>query len=334
MIPLGEAFLKEVPARPGIYLMLSEQGDLLYVGKAKNLRARLRFYARLKPGEDDRLDRMVAAVRTARWEECRTEADALRRETELIRSLRPPYNTTHAQLSKCLAIAIAEREGRIRFRLASEPNTQTPELMYFYPFAASTPSGLTALVRLLFMAQARPSVRDAPANVTRSSGCELKVPANLRGVLFSFLEGRSPRLLHLIEREVLGRRDLDDVRLLSMAKDLKHLGDFYRNGPRAVRRLQLIRGGSGPVSAAELTRLLVTGYEGEIGSSVQHDARTAEEQIVAYRGLGAGIAEIVARLNHSGAPRPMGSGRWRPADVLEVLAKYGPESQRSDGIVG
>lgn len=318
MAPLTEPFLRSVPPRPGVYLMLGDQDDLLYVGKAKSLRARLRSYARHRPGTDDRLDRLLASVRSVRWEECPTEAGALRRETDLLRSLRPPYNTTHAHLSKYLAIALAQHGDRVRLRLASEP-APDPEVMYFYPFAASTPNGLRALTRLLFIAQDGWSGRDAPSNITRSSGCELDLSPGLRLALPSFLEGRSPRLLRMVERVVLRNPAIDDVRLIGLAKDLGELRRFYRNGPRAVRRLQLVHGGRGPASAAELTRLLAAGMQDETGARVRHDSRSADELMAAYRDSGLDAAQIAARLNASATPRAVGSGRWAIADVLEAL---------------
>ncbi|HEX4215538.1 MAG TPA: nucleotide excision repair endonuclease [Candidatus Dormibacteraeota bacterium] len=213
--------------------MLGAENELLYFGKARNLRARLRSYARIKPGEDERLVPLLAAVREVRWERCPTEADALRRETELIRALRPPFNITHAQLSEHLAIAIRERGHRCRVRLASEP-APDPERMWFYPFVAATPSGMAALTRLLFMAQPGSTHRDAPAGLTRSSGCELKIDAGLRAQLFSFLDGRSPRLLRSLDATLRVEGGADPVRRRSIARDLNLLLTFYRTGPRAA----------------------------------------------------------------------------------------------------
>lgn len=318
--PFTKESLKAAPVRPGVYLMLGMEGDLLYVGKAKNLRTRLLSYARHQPGTDARLDGLLRGVRLIRWEECRTEADALRLETELLRSLRPPHNAVHAELSKHLAIAVAVSGDRVRIRLASEPGP-TPEAMYFYPFGAATPTGLQALVRLLFMAQEGWTGRDAPSNVTRSSGWQLRLGPGLRAALLSFLDGRSPRLLSLIEREVIQKPSLDDVRLLGLAKDLGRLRRFYRSGPRTVRRLQLIYGGSGPVGAAELTRLLAADLQERTGAAVRYDGRAALDQIAAYRRRGLNPEQIAGLLNHSGSPRPSGSGRWRSTDVLEALER-------------
>ena len=316
--------LKTAPARPGIYLMLGANDELLYVGKAKNLRTRLLSYARHVPGTDRRLDSLLRGVRSVRWEECSTEPDARRKETELLRSLRPPHNAVHAELSKYLAIAVAVQGDEVRIRLASEPGP-TPEAMYFYPFAAATATGLKALVRLLYMAQDGWTGREAPSNVTRSSGCRLQLAPALRVALFSFLDGRSPRLLRLTELEVVRKPALDPVRLLGLAKDSGQLRRFYQSGPRAVRRLQLVHGGGGPVSAAELTRLLVADLQQAAGATVRHDSRRIEVQIAAYRRRGLNAEQIAAHLNHSGSPRPTGSGQWRSADVLDELERAGSQ---------
>src|SRR5580658_3607238 len=53
-------FLKVAPSRPGVYRMFDARGDVLYVGKAKNIRKRVTAYAR-PAGLDTRIERMIAA---------------------------------------------------------------------------------------------------------------------------------------------------------------------------------------------------------------------------------------------------------------------------------
>src|SRR5689334_6805995 len=54
---------KLAPSRPGVYRMIDGRGDVLYVGKAKNVKKRIAAYAR-PTGLDTRIERMVAATRT------------------------------------------------------------------------------------------------------------------------------------------------------------------------------------------------------------------------------------------------------------------------------
>ena len=90
---LGREFFRHAPERPGVYVMRDAGGAVLYVGKAKNLRQRLRSYRVANP---DRLARrhlrLLRAVARIDLEECPDEARALARESELLRSLRPRFN--------------------------------------------------------------------------------------------------------------------------------------------------------------------------------------------------------------------------------------------------
>jgi predicted GIY-YIG superfamily endonuclease len=90
---LGAPFFRDAPQRPGVYLMRDSGDNILYVGKAKNLRKRLVSYRVANP---DRLRRrhlrLLRAVSRIELEECADEACALAREAELLRALRPRFN--------------------------------------------------------------------------------------------------------------------------------------------------------------------------------------------------------------------------------------------------
>ena len=79
------------PHRPGVYGMISPDGELLYVGKAKSLRNRLLSYF-LAGAEAQKAGRIVDAAATLVWERTSNEFAALMRELELIRRFRPRYN--------------------------------------------------------------------------------------------------------------------------------------------------------------------------------------------------------------------------------------------------
>jgi len=82
---------KLAPSRPGVYRMLDARGDVLYVGKAKNIKKRVAAYAR-PTGLDTRIERMIAATRTIEFVVTRTETEALLLEANLIKRLRPRFN--------------------------------------------------------------------------------------------------------------------------------------------------------------------------------------------------------------------------------------------------
>ena len=83
--------LRTLPARPGVYRMLDQRGDVLYVGKARALKARVTSYIQITR-LPRRLQRMVAQTRGMTIVTTNTEAEALLLEAQLIKRFRPAYN--------------------------------------------------------------------------------------------------------------------------------------------------------------------------------------------------------------------------------------------------
>jgi excinuclease ABC subunit C len=84
-------FVKTLPASPGVYRMIDEAGEVVYVGKARNLKARVTNYTRPE-GLDVRIQRMIAATRSMEFVRTETEAEALLLEANLIKRLKPRFN--------------------------------------------------------------------------------------------------------------------------------------------------------------------------------------------------------------------------------------------------
>jgi excinuclease ABC subunit C len=80
------------PSRPGVYGMLNSDGDLIYIGKAKKLRARLLSYFRRSSSERRKASRLLRRTSAIAWECVPHEFSALLRELELIRAHRPRFN--------------------------------------------------------------------------------------------------------------------------------------------------------------------------------------------------------------------------------------------------
>lgn len=109
--------IENAPAAPGVYKMYDTDGNLLYVGKAKNLSNRLRQYMDISKLE---LHKQVMRTLVARveWETVATESDALIREQELIKSDKPKYNImlTDGKMYPMLALTTGEFSRLLKFR--------------------------------------------------------------------------------------------------------------------------------------------------------------------------------------------------------------------------
>ena len=82
---------KHAPASPGVYRMIDAAGEVLYVGKANNIKKRVVAYAR-PTGHDSRIERMIAATHALEFVSTRSETEALLLEANLIKRLRPRFN--------------------------------------------------------------------------------------------------------------------------------------------------------------------------------------------------------------------------------------------------
>ncbi|MEE9546542.1 MAG: GIY-YIG nuclease family protein, partial [Hyphomicrobium sp.] len=128
------AYLETLPTSPGVYRMLDREGNVIYVGKARNLKARVSNYARLT-GHTNRIARMISATADMEFVTVRTEAEALLLEANLIKRFRPRFNVLLRDDKSFPYILIAR-------------DTQAPQIMkhrgarnrkgdYFGPFASA-----------------------------------------------------------------------------------------------------------------------------------------------------------------------------------------------------
>ena len=87
-----KAKIKDVPNDPGVYMMLSSSGEIIYVGKAKNLKNRLRSYFFNLSNRTAKVMAMLEHVADFRYIICASEVDALLTENNLIKKYSPRYN--------------------------------------------------------------------------------------------------------------------------------------------------------------------------------------------------------------------------------------------------
>ncbi|MBU9697848.1 excinuclease ABC subunit UvrC [Rhodobacteraceae bacterium HSP-20] len=85
-------YLRTLDSSPGVYRMLNAKAEVLYVGKARNLKARVSNYARPSPQHSGRITRMILETASMMFLTTRTETEALLLEQNLIKQLKPRYN--------------------------------------------------------------------------------------------------------------------------------------------------------------------------------------------------------------------------------------------------
>lgn len=86
-----QSYLKTIDSSPGVYRMLDSESRVLYVGKARNLRARVSNYAR-PSGHSGRIARMISNTASMMFLTTKTETEALLLEQNLIKQLKPKFN--------------------------------------------------------------------------------------------------------------------------------------------------------------------------------------------------------------------------------------------------
>jgi excinuclease ABC subunit C len=132
--------VERLPGRPGVYRMMNEAGDVLYVGKARNLKARVSAYAK-SGGHSNRIMRMIAETRAMEFVVTETETEALLLEANLIKQLRPRYNIILRDDKSFPFILIAE--DHIAPQILKHRGARKRKGVYYGPFASAGAVGRT-----------------------------------------------------------------------------------------------------------------------------------------------------------------------------------------------
>jgi excinuclease ABC subunit C len=128
-----EGKLKQLPAKPGVYLFRDSDAKILYVGKAKSLRARVRSY--FQQGGDTRagIGGMIARIADVEVVVTGTEVEALHLEQNLVKRHRPPYNVRLRDDKSFPYIAVTVDDEYPRVMFTRERHRRG--VVYFGPYA-------------------------------------------------------------------------------------------------------------------------------------------------------------------------------------------------------
>jgi len=129
-----QGYLKTIDSSPGVYRMLDPVGTVLYVGKARNLKARVSSYAR-PSGHSGRIARMIGETASMMFLTTRTETEALLLEQNLIKQLKPRYNVLLRDDKSFPDILIAKHHPFPQIR--KHRGKRAEKGTYFGPFASA-----------------------------------------------------------------------------------------------------------------------------------------------------------------------------------------------------
>jgi len=165
--------LATLPTRPGVYRMQDARGDVLYVGKARSLKARVTNYTQVAR-MPKRLQRMVAQTRSMTIVTTNNEADALLLEAQLIKRYRPAYNVLLRD-DKSFPFILLRSDHRYP-RIQKHRGARKAKGNYYGPFASAGEVGrtLNALQKLFLLRSCTDSFfnnRDRPCLLYQIKRC-------------------------------------------------------------------------------------------------------------------------------------------------------------------
>jgi len=129
-------YLKTLPGSPGVYRMIDPESNVIYVGKARSLKARVSNYARLG-GHTNRIARMISATASMEFVTVRTEAEALLLEANLIKRFRPRFNVLLRDDKSFPFILIARDVAGGAPQITKHRGARSRKGDYFGPFASA-----------------------------------------------------------------------------------------------------------------------------------------------------------------------------------------------------
>ncbi len=208
-----ESRLKEIPAVPGVYLMRDEGDRILYIGKSKKLRNRVRSYFRESQNLSHRIAMMVQQVREIEFIATDTEAEALALEANLVKQHQPHFNVLLKDDKKYPYLCITWSEEYPRIFITRKRRAGNAKDRYYGPYVDTGALRSTLhLIKRIFPLRQRPQplFKDRPClnyDIGRCVGvCQGLISAEdyhkiIQKVAMIF-QGRTQELLDILEPQM------------------------------------------------------------------------------------------------------------------------------------
>ena len=223
------SYLKTLPDAPGVYRMLSAVGDVLYVGKAKNLKKRVGAYASGKV-HSERLTRMIAETAEMLFVTTASETDALLLESNLIKQLKPRYNVSYRDDKSFPNILL--RQDHPFPQLLKHRGAKSEKGVYFGPFASAgaVTRTLNTLQRAFLLRSCSDSVfaaRTRPCLLFQIKRCSAPCVGRLDEAAYGelvqeaedFLHGKSRAVQDLLVKEMTAKSEALDFEAAARLRD-------------------------------------------------------------------------------------------------------------------
>ncbi len=243
------AFVKTLPNRPGVYRMMNEAGDLLYVGKARNLKKRVQNYTRLV-GHDNRIARMILGTSSMEFVTTASEAEALLLEANLIKKLKPRFNVLLRDDKSFPYILITKDHGVAQIK--KHRGARNVKGDYFGPFASAGAVNRTinALQRAFLLRSCSDSVYDnrtRPCLLHQIKRCAAPCTGEISeddydelvGEALQFLAGRSQKIKDTLAKSMEDAAEVLDYEQAARYRDrisaLSHVQAHQGINPQTVK---------------------------------------------------------------------------------------------------
>ncbi len=249
-----QGYLKTLDASPGVYRMLDAEARVLYVGKARNLKARVSNYAR-PSGHSARIARMISQTVSMMFLTTRTETEALLLEQNLIKQLKPHFNVLLRD-DKSFPNILVSRESAFP-QIKKHRGAKTEKGDYYGPFASAgavnrTLNQLQKVFLLRNCSDAMFSARTRPCLLYQIKRCSapctglISQPdyAGLVADAERFLQGRTTAVQESLAAEMAAAADATEYERAAALRDriraLTQVQQAQGINPRGVTEADVI----------------------------------------------------------------------------------------------
>ncbi len=225
-----EALLKALPVEPGCYLMRDAEDRILYIGKSKSLRSRVRSYFRDGPSDRPRINLMVRQVVEIEFIVTDSEAEALVLESNLIKNHQPHFNVLLKDDKKYPYLCITWSEDYPRIFITRQRRFRRASDRFYGPYVdVGLLRRTLAIVKRVFPLRQRPQPlhRDRTClnyDIGRCPGvCQEKISAENYKIIIQkvamVFQGRNDELLDLLQQQMIRYAERLDFEAAALARD-------------------------------------------------------------------------------------------------------------------